>query len=67
MAIMVRVRHFAKNHCRSSATRRGRYTSDSDIDAKDIKYINNNPRSFNNRLSAKENLQYFYAISSENL
>lgn len=37
---------------------------DSDLDAKEIKYVNNNPRSFNNRLSAKENLQYFYAISS---
>ena len=34
------------------------------LDAKDIKYINNNPRSFNNRLSAKENLEYFYAVSS---
>ena len=34
---------------------------DSDLDAKEIKYVNNNPRSFNNRLTAKENLQYFYA------
>lgn len=42
----------------------GEMLLDSDIDAKDIKYVNNNPRSFNNRLSAKENLQYFYAISS---
>ena len=42
----------------------GEILLDSDIDAKDIKYVNNNPRSFNNRLSAKENLQYFYAISS---
>ena len=42
----------------------GEILLDSDLDAKDIKYVNNNPRSFNNRLSAKENLQYFYAISS---
>ena len=42
----------------------GEILLDSDLDAKDIKYVNNNPRSFNNRLSAKENLQYFYAMSS---